>query len=229
MGGGNGAKAAQKRERNAKDAKKDPQSQLKSVRIQLSFVRFDLSSILFGLRVLWVSIEPTRFFVALGILDLAESEGDGTWFICGSHQPSTWRGCFRPSWLYLVPSGQVLWDFTCRQMEFWSWKTVDLAIRTYSHGYIAMLPFSFNFCSVLRRTNTLFLISSDRLLTLFSLFRMRRHKVSSARFALALSRAPRHGRVSKIMPSTNTARSTRIVLPELFLLPFDEDDIFSDT
>ncbi|KIW67281.1 hypothetical protein PV04_06546 [Phialophora macrospora] len=30
MGGGNGAKAAQKRERNAKDAKKDPQSQLKS-------------------------------------------------------------------------------------------------------------------------------------------------------------------------------------------------------
>jgi hypothetical protein len=31
MGGGNGAKAAQKRERNAKDAKKEPQSQLKAV------------------------------------------------------------------------------------------------------------------------------------------------------------------------------------------------------
>lgn len=29
---GNGAKAQQKRERNAKDGKKDPQSQLKSVR-----------------------------------------------------------------------------------------------------------------------------------------------------------------------------------------------------
>ena len=32
MGGGNGNKAAQKRERALKDAKKDPQSQLKSVR-----------------------------------------------------------------------------------------------------------------------------------------------------------------------------------------------------
>jgi hypothetical protein len=67
MGGGNGAKAAQKRERNAKDAKKDPQSQLKSVRIQLSFVRFDLSSLLFGLRVLWFYIGATDFFVAIGL------------------------------------------------------------------------------------------------------------------------------------------------------------------
>jgi hypothetical protein len=36
---GNGARAAQKRERNAKDGKKDPQSQLKSVscKFHLSF------------------------------------------------------------------------------------------------------------------------------------------------------------------------------------------------
>jgi len=55
MGGGNGNKAAQKRERNAKDAKKEPQSQLKSnvkaqtIKCKVCFATFQSTSARKGL------------------------------------------------------------------------------------------------------------------------------------------------------------------------------------
>jgi hypothetical protein len=51
----------------------------------------------------------------------------------------------------------VLWAFTCRLMEFCSWKTVDLAIQICSHDYVSFQ---------LRLSVVLFLFSSHRLLTL---------------------------------------------------------------
>lgn len=57
MGGGNGAKAAQKRERNAKDAKKEPQSQLKSVSSQ--FLGFQP----FPDRQFYLGVSPTAIWV----------------------------------------------------------------------------------------------------------------------------------------------------------------------
>ncbi|KAJ9607829.1 hypothetical protein H2200_007908 [Cladophialophora chaetospira] len=55
MGGGNGAKAAQKRERAMKDGKKDPQSQLKtnakaqSIKCKICFATFQSTSARKGL------------------------------------------------------------------------------------------------------------------------------------------------------------------------------------
>ncbi|OCT51708.1 hypothetical protein CLCR_09299 [Cladophialophora carrionii] len=115
MGGGNGAKAAQKRERAAKDAKKDPQSQLKSVRIHSSFSTFEsLNPIpVAGFVFYFLLVLPVDSLWRLTSACLAESGATSR----GSFMPHTNRenghghghGCFRPFVGYILPLEGVWW------------------------------------------------------------------------------------------------------------------------